>query len=220
MIWAHVHQMLVVNLGLAAGCLPLLAALAAWHEPWRHPVPFTLLWLSVGPALAGAFGYLERAADDTADTARAIELPRAYRRLFRRATALWAPYALLAAAGGTDAVLLRHTAVGHAVCPALALVAVLSALSGVHAMALTAAGPEDRPLTPAAYLAAPYGILRRWPLALADFVLLVGAAALVNLAPLLGLATVPGCALYVVWRNVRAAHRLPESADTAPRRGR
>ncbi|WP_327287768.1 hypothetical protein [Streptomyces sp. NBC_01198] len=220
LIWAHIHRVLVVNLGLAVTCLPLLAALAAAHEPWRHPVPFTLLWLCVGPALAGAFGYLERAADDTADTARAIELPRAYRRLFRRATALWAPYALLAAAGATDAVLLRHTAVGLAVCPALAVVSVLSALSGVHAMALTAAGPEDHPLTPAAYLTAPYGLLRRWPLALADLVLLLGAAALVNRAPLLGLATLPGCALYVVWRNVHAAHARLESADTAAPRGR
>lgn len=206
LVWSHVHQVLVVNAGLAAGCLPLLAALAATHQPWRHPVPFTLLWLGVGPALAGAFGYLERAADEGADTAHAVELPRAYRRLFRRAAALWVPYALLAAVTGTDAVLLRHSAVGPAVCPALALVAVLSALSGVHAMALAAGGPGDRGLTPADYLAAPYGLLRRWPLALADLVLLLAAAALVNRSPLLGLATLPGCALYVVWRNVRAAH--------------
>src|SRR5690242_17877383 len=113
LIWSHVHQVLVVNAGFAAGCLPLLAALAATHQPWRHPVPFTLLWLCVGPALAGVFGYLERAADGATGAA---ELPRAYRRLFRRACALWAPYALLGAAGGTDAVVLRHTAAGPAVC--------------------------------------------------------------------------------------------------------
>nr|WSX74840.1 hypothetical protein OH826_13670 [Streptomyces sp. NBC_00899] len=206
LLWSHVHQVLVVNAGVAIGCLPLLAALAATHQPWRHPVPFTLLWLCVGPALAGAFGYLERAADDGADTAHAVELPRAYRRLFRRAAALWVPYALLAAVSGTDAVLLRHTAVGLAVCPALALVAVLSALSGVHAMALAAGEPQQRRLTPAGYLAAPYGLLRRGPLALTNLVLLLAAAALVDRSPLLGLATLPGCALYVVWRNVRAAH--------------
>lgn len=201
LIWSHVHQMLVVNVGFAATCLPLLAALGASHEPWRHPVPFTLLALCVGPALAGAFGYLEGAADDGADTARAIELPRAYRRLFRRAAALWAPYALLAAVSGTDAVLLRHTTAGLAVCPALALLAGLSALSGVQAMALIAAETKPRRLTPVHYLAAPYGLLRRWPLALANLILLLTAAALVNRAPLLGLATLPGCALYVVWRN-------------------
>lgn len=203
LIWSHVHQVLVVNAGVAAGCLPLLAALAATHQPWRHPVPFTVLWMCVGPALAGAFGYLERAADEGADGARAVELPRAYRRLLRRAVALWVPYALLAAVSGSDAVLLRNTAVGPAVCPALALVAALSALSGVHAMALLAGEPEPGRLTPAAYLAAPYGVLRRWPLALADAVLLLAAAALVVRSPLLGLATLPGCALYVVWRNVR-----------------
>jgi hypothetical protein len=206
LIWAHVHQVLTVNAGLAVTCLPLLAALAATHQPWRHPVPFTLLWLLVGPALAGAFGYLERAADDGAGTARAGELPRAYRRLFRRAAALWAPYALLAAVCAADAVLLRHTAVGLAVCPALAVVALLSALSGVHAMALAAGRAEQRPLTPADYLAAPYGLLRRWPVALVNLVVLFAAAALVNRSPLLGLATLPGCALYVVWRNVRTAH--------------
>lgn len=206
LLWSHVHQVLVVNAGVATGCLPLLAALAATHQPWRHPVPFTLLWLCVGPALAGAFGYLERAADDGADTAHAVELPRAYRRLFRRAAALWVPYALLAAVSGTDAVLLRHTVVGLAVCPALALVALLSALSGVHAMALAAGEPQQRRLTVAGYLAAPYGLLRRPAPALVNLVLLLAAAALVGRSPLLGLATLPGCALYVVWRNVRAVH--------------
>jgi hypothetical protein len=234
LIWSHVHQMLVVNIGLAVTCLPLLAALAATHEPWRYPVPFTLLWLCVGPALAGAFGYLERAADDSADTARAIELPRAYRRLFRRATALWAPYALLAAVTGTDAVLLRHTAVGLAVCPALALVAVLSALSGVHAMAATAAevtrtdatasevtgtdadGMARRRPALADYLAAPYGVLRRWPVALLNLALLTAMAVLVNRSPLLGLATLPGCALYVVWRNVRTTRETTDEETAAP----
>lgn len=204
LIWSHVHQVLVVNAALAAGCLPLLAGLAATHQPWRHPLPFTVLWLCVGPALAGAFGYLERAADDEAGPARSVEAVRAYRRHFRRAAALWTPYALLAAACGTDAVLLRHTALGLAVCPALALVAVLAALSGVHAMALTASRPPG-PLTPASYLAAPYGVLRRWPVSLLDLTLLLAAAALVTRSPLLGLTTLPGCALYVVWRNVRAA---------------
>jgi hypothetical protein len=203
LIWSHVHQVLVVNAGIAAGCLPLLAALAATHEPWRHPVPFTLLWLCVGPALAGAFGYLERAADEEAGAPGVAELARVYRLLLRRASALWAPYALLGAVSGTDAVLLRHTAVGLAVCPALALVAVGSTLSGVHAMVLAATGAFGRPLTPADYLAAPYGVLRRWPSALLDLALLLAAAALVDRDPLLGLATLPGCALYVVWRNVR-----------------
>lgn len=213
LIWSHVHQVLVVNVGLAVTCLPLVAALTATHQPWRHPVPFTLLSLCVGPALAGAFGYLERAADDGADTAHAIEMARAYRHLFRRAVALWAPYALLAAATATDAIVLRHTTVGLAVCPALSLVAVGSALSGVHAMALAAAGVRDRRPTPADYLAAPYGLLRRWPLALANLVLLLAAAALVNRSPLMGLAVLPGCALYVVWRNVRAAHLRGAGGD-------
>lgn len=211
LIWSHVHQVLVVNAGLAAGCLPLLAGLAAVHDPWRHPVPFTVLWLCVGPALAGAFGYLESAGDEESGSARAVEFARAYRRLFRRAGALWAPYALLAAVTGTDAVLLRRTALGLAVCPALAVVAVLAALSGVHAMALAATGKRTGGPTAADYLAAPYGVLRHWPSALLDLVLLLAAAALVGRSPLLGLVTLPGCALYVVWRNVRT--RRPRSAD-------
>jgi hypothetical protein len=213
LIWSHVHQVLVVNAGLAAGCLPLLAALAATHEPWRHPVPFTVLWLCVGPALAGAFGYLERAADEESGSARSAEFVRAYRRLFRRAAALWAPYALLAAVAGTDAVLLRHSALGLAVCPALAVVAVLAALSGVHAMALAATGTGAGRPTAADFLAAPYGVLRRWPAALLDLVLLLAAAALVGRSPLVGLTTLPGCALYVVWRDVRAGR--PEAQGTA-----
>lgn len=204
---------MVVNVGLAVACLPLLASLAATRHPWRHPLPFTVLSLCAGPALAAAFGYLERCG--SGDPAPLLDLPRAYRRHAVRALALWAPFTLLAAACGTDAFALRHTELGLAVSPALAVVAVLAANSGVLAMAHLVGNPATGPLRPRDYLAAPYTLLRRWPLASLNLALLLATAALVNQAPLTGLAVLPGCTLFVVWRN---CHAMTE--DTATREGR
>ncbi|MFE4057731.1 hypothetical protein ACFXP3_15780, partial [Streptomyces sp. NPDC059096] len=52
LIWSFVHRVLVVNLGLAAANLPLLAALYTVHQPWRYPVFFGLLSLGIGPGPA------------------------------------------------------------------------------------------------------------------------------------------------------------------------
>ena len=88
--------------------------------------------------------------------------------------------------------------------------------AGVVAMAHLAAG--DQPVTPRAFLAAPYVVVRRWPLGLLNLGLLAVTAGIVNQAPLLGLAVVPGCALFVIWRNscsmLTATHPKPE-ADPA-----
>ncbi|WP_377273562.1 hypothetical protein [Peterkaempfera sp. SMS 1(5)a] len=205
LIWSYVHDVLVLNAGLALTTAPLLAALAADRHPWRAPAPFVLLSLLVGPALAGAFGYLERV--HAHGQARAADLLVAYRATFRPALARWAVYTLPAWAAGTDAVLLRHTALGLAVSPALAVAALLALGTGVTAMARVAAG-ERRLARPRrqALLAPAHLLLRRWPLAL--FNLAVAAVALLAIGrqPLLGLTAVPGCALIVIWRNLGAMH--------------
>lgn len=216
LIWNHVHRVLVVNVGLAVADLPLLAALQYDHRPWRHVLPFGLLAMGVGPALAAAFGYLEGAGEDGRAPAR--DMARAYRRLFRRALALWVPFALLAGITATDAYVLRHTTLGLAVIPALAVLSVVAAHSGVLAMAQVArARPASTAgtagtgrITARSYLAAPYALVRRWPLGLVNLTLLALTLVLVNRTPLLGLAVLPGCALFVVWRN---AHTMLPGAD-------
>lgn len=214
LIWSHTHRTLLVNLGVAVTNLPLLVALSLCHQPWRHPAPFTLLLFAVGPSLAGAFGYLRRADED--ERAPAIDFCHAYARLFRRALLLWSPFALLAVAAAADAAAVFSSALGPVLVPPSAVIVLVAVSAGVVAMAHLAAG--DQPVTPRAFLAAPYVVVRRWPLGLLNLGLLAVTAGIVNQAPLLGLAVVPGCALFVIWRNscsmLTATHPKPE-ADPA-----
>ncbi|MEU9792496.1 hypothetical protein AB0E27_18045 [Streptomyces sparsogenes] len=199
LIWSHVHRVLVVNLGVAVTNLPLLLALAAEHRPWRYPVFFGLLSLAAGPSLAAAFAYLRATADD----ARAPVTPlfRCYRRLSTRALLAWTPFALLAAVAATDLATFGTTGPGPLLAPLLIVVTLVALSSGVVAMAALA---EDIRLTRHTLLAASYASVRRWPLALLNLALLGVALTIVNQAPLLGLAAVPGCVLFVVWRDCGA----------------
>ncbi|MEU5024452.1 YesL family protein [Streptomyces milbemycinicus] len=199
LIWSHVHRVLVVNLGMAVTNLPLLLALAAEHQPWRYPVFFGLLSLGAGPSLAAVFAYLRRTADD--ERAPVADLFRGYRRLFTRALLGWTPFVLLIAVAATDLAALWGSALGSALAPLLSVVILLALSSGVVAMAGLA---EDPAVTRRTLLAACYASVRRWPLALLNLGLLGVSLALVNQAPLLGLAVVPGCALFVVWRDCGA----------------
>lgn len=216
-IWSHVHRVLVINLGLAAANLPLFVALQATHQPWRHPWVFLLLAMGIGPSLAAAFAYLGRAAED--DRAPVADYFRAYRRLFPRAMAMWAPFTLLAGTAAADAVLLRNTALGLALVPALAVLALVAGSAGVVAMAHLAGDGTVRPGRRTA-LVALYALTRRRSLALMNLGLLALAVVLVNRSPLMGLAVLPGCVLFVLWRNTGAmlaavfpaSHGAPERA--------
>ncbi|KUO22373.1 YesL family protein [Streptomyces dysideae] len=200
LIWSHVHRVLVVNLAVAVTSLPLLLALAAEPRPWRYPVFFTLLSLGAGPSLAAVFAYLRLTVED--ERVPVAEAFRCYRRLFRPALLTWSPFVLLAAVALTDLAVLRTTAPGPALVPLLAVVVLVAASSAIVAMA---ALPDDpRATVRRTVLAASYASVRRWPFALANLGLLAVGLVLVNQAPLLGPAVVPGCALFVVWRNCRA----------------
>lgn len=203
LIWSHVHRVLVVNLGVTVTSLPLLTALALCHRPWHYPAFFAVLALGTGPSLAGAFGYLRRA--DTDDRAPVGAFAHAYRRLLRAALLRWTPCALLALVAVTDAVTLRASAVGPALVPLFLMVAVLAVCTGVVALADLACGASGPGRgVGRALLAAGHAVVRRWPLSLLNLVLLAAGLAGVNQAPLLGLAVLPGCVLFVVWRNCRS----------------
>ncbi|EEP69741.1 hypothetical protein MCAG_00068 [Micromonospora sp. ATCC 39149] len=208
-VWSFVHRVLVVNLGLAVTNLPLLVALAVVAQPWRYPVFFGLLAIIVGPSLAAAFGYLARAATP-ADQPPVREFVRAYRQFFVPALARWTATVALLAILTTDLVVLHDSRYGALLVPLLAVMAVLVLAASLQALALAVLAPRLG-FGPAVRIAA-YTAVRRAPLSLFSLVLLLVAALSVNQAPLLGLATVPGCALVAVWANSRAAlaHLLPD----------
>lgn len=142
LIWAHVHRVLVVNLGIAVTNLPLLAALQVTHQPWRHPVIFGLLLLTLpGPSLAAAFAYLGATTGDEQAPVRLFAT--VYRQLFRRAALVSAPFVLLAAAAVADVVTLRTSLLGAAVVPMAVVVALVAVAAWPVALAHVAgAGPS------------------------------------------------------------------------------
>lgn len=183
LIWSFAHRVLVVNLGVAAATAPLLFALAIVSDPLGYPLFFGVLGLTIGPALAASFAYL-------GDQGSFV---RCYRRVARR-TLL--PWALTLAALGilvTDIVILYDASPGAVLVPLLAILAVLTLGTG-----LTALVAPDMPLRFAFY-----ATIRRPHLTLLSLAVLAAATVIVNQAPLAGLATVPGCALWVVLVNSR-----------------
>ncbi|ROO59190.1 putative membrane protein YesL [Micromonospora sp. Llam0] len=200
-IWSLVHRVLVVNLGLAITNLPLLVALAVVAQPWRYPVFFGLLSVSVGPAVAAAFGYLRQAEND--DRAPVREYFRAYRRNFAAATRRWAAATALVAVLVTDIVWLHDAGAAAVLVPLLVVTAVVVLATTVLLLALVELAPGLG--VRAAVRAAAWSAVRRAPLSLLSLVVLLAALLSVNQAPLLALATLPGCALLVVWVNSRAA---------------
>ncbi|GAA2324814.1 hypothetical protein OKJ48_00975 [Streptomyces kunmingensis] len=209
LIWAHVHRVLVVNLGVAATNLPLLAALYVTPQPWRHPLFFGVLLLTLpGPSLAAAFAYLGATTGEEQAPVRLFA--RAYRRLFRRAVLVSAPFVLLVIAAVVDVMALRTGALGMAVVPMAVVVALVAALAWPVALAHVAGGGAvGRRL----FLLAPYAVVRHGLLALMNLMLGIVVLLLVSQAPLLALAVLPGCVLFVVWRNCRVMAGDPGAED-------
>ncbi|MFF3503351.1 hypothetical protein [Streptomyces sp. NPDC003247] len=205
LIWSHVHRVLVVNLGMAAANLPLLAALQMSHQPWRHPVVFGPLLLLTLPSLAAAFACLDQAGED--GQASLLAFARSCARLFLPALRVGGPLLLTAVAAVADVVALRGTEAGLALIPMAVVIAVLATLSGVVALTEVAAhGRVGRRI----FLLAPLAVVRHRLVSAMNLVLIAVGLLLVNQAPLLGLAVVPGCVLFVVWRNCRSMALLTD----------
>lgn len=195
LVWSSVHRILMINAAMVVVNLPLLAALAIVERPWHYPAFFGLLALTLGPSVAGAFAYL----DDEDDGLR--QLVRAYRRHFRRSVALWSLSLAMIGVLVADIAVLRGSRAGAVLVPALAVAAVLVLSSATTAQAdlVLRSGERLRVLLWSAL----YLSVRRWWITAMNLLLLVVAALIVNQAPVLGLATIPGCVMFVVWRNSR-----------------
>jgi hypothetical protein len=183
LIWSFAHRVLVVNLGLAVATSPLLVALAVASDPLGYPVFFGVLGLTIGPALAASFAYLD-------DQGSYVQC---YRRVARRTLLPWALTLAVLGILVTDVVALHDTRPGAALVPLLAVLAVLALSTGLVRQAYPSV-----PLRTALY-----ATIRRPQLTLLSLAVLAAAAVIVNQVPLVGLATVPGCALWVVLVNIR-----------------
>jgi hypothetical protein len=196
LIWSFAQRVLVVNLCLALGGLPLVVALALVADPWRYPIFFGVLSLPLAPAVAAGFSYLA-GADETPlrsllVSARKVAVP---------ALLVWA--FTLAAAGvlTADISVLYDAMPGAALVPLLAVLTALVFAVGLCSLVLLATEPGLAPR--ARTRMAVYATVRRWPLTLFSLGVLAAAVAIVSMHPLAGLATVPGCALWVVLTNTR-----------------
>ncbi|GAB7038471.1 hypothetical protein [Catenuloplanes sp. NPDC020197] len=196
-VWSFLHRALVLNLALAVANLPLLAALAIVAEPTAYPLFFATLTLSVGPSVAAAFGYLHGETSYVA----------AYRRFLRPALLRGALTTALLGVLVADVVALHDHPAGAYLVPLFVVLAVLVTAAGVVSLALLPLRPGTR-LWPG-LLTAAYAAVRRWWLSGLTLLVLAAAAVAVNQAPVLGLATLPGCALILAWVNSAASLREP-----------
>ena len=211
-LWSYLHRILVLNLGITVTSLPLLGALTLVAQPWQYPVFFAALTVCLGPALAAAFGYL--AATDNHNRNTITEYARAYRRHALPAAARWTVTVAVLGVLVTDIGLLHDSPAGAPLVPMLAVLLVLVLVAGLISLALLPLRPELtlwRALATAAVAS-----VRRWPLSLISLAALGAAAITVNQAPLLGLATVPGCAIILTWTNTRASIGDPGPAPAPP----
>lgn len=194
-IWSFLHRALVLNLALALANLPLLAALAIVAEPTAYPLFFGLLAVSIGPSVAAAFGYLHGE----------MSYPAAYRRFFRAALLRGTLTVALLGVLIADVVALHDHPAGAYLVPLFVVLSVLVTASGVISLALLPLRPGTRLW--AGLLTAAYASVRRWWLSGLTLLVLAAAAVAVNQAPILGLATLPGCALILAWVNSAASLR-------------
>lgn len=183
LIWSFVHRALTVNLGLAVATSPLLVALAIVSDPLGYPMFFGLLALTIGPAVAASFAYLQ-------DEGSFVEC---YRRVARRALLPWAITLAVLGILLTDIVVLHDAQPGAALVPLLALLVFVALNTGLVRLVYPSV-----PLR-----AALFATVRRPHLTLLSLVVLAAAVAIVSQVPLAGLVTVPGCALWVVLVNIR-----------------
>ncbi|GAA1715368.1 hypothetical protein GCM10009745_74630 [Kribbella yunnanensis] len=187
-LWSFAHRVLAVNLLLALAGAPLMLALGAVAEPWRYPVFFGVLALPLAPAVAAAFAYY-------ADEDPRPPLTRLFRLMRSRARR---SLLIAVVAGGLIGVLVTDIKVLAkslpAAVPLLAVLLLLVAVGAFNALALVG--------TPVRL--AVYSGVRGWALSLLSLGVLGTVAVIVSQAPLVGLATLPGCALWVVHTNTQA----------------
>ncbi|GAB3921134.1 hypothetical protein GCM10029976_007760 [Kribbella albertanoniae] len=185
-LWSFAHRVLAVNLLLALAGAPLMLALSLVANPWQYPIFFGLLALPLAPAVAAAFGYY---ADDD-PRPPLTKLFRLMRSRARRSLLIAVVAGSLIGVLVVDIKMLATSL--PAAVPPLVVLLLLVAVTALNALA----GAPVR--------LAIYSGVRGWGLSLLSLGVLAVALVIVSQAPLVGLAIVPGCALWVVQTNSQA----------------
>lgn len=193
-IFAYVYAVFRINLCLLAAGLPVVLAFAFTRSPLAAWPFFVGLSALCGPAVAAAFAAFDVMSDEPDRVGRTFW--RAYRAGFGRSLAVSGIAAILVIVLGVD----LEFAAGTAFRAAIPMLALLIALVVAVTTTALAAG---RSLTVPDVLAAAYLTVRKWYLSLADLAVLGLLVAAIVVKPALGLAVLPGPALYVVWANAR-----------------
>jgi hypothetical protein len=195
-LWSFAHRVLAINLLLALAGAPLMLALGLVATPWHYPIFFGLLALPLGPAAAVAFGYL--ALDDHRPPLSSLF--RLVRARIRRSLLIAIAASGLIGVLVTDVRVLAKSLPGAV--PLMVVLSALVAVTALNALVLVGLRPDLGLL--ALLRLAVYTGVRGWALSLLSLGVLVTVLIIVSQAPLAGLATVPGCALWVVHTNTQA----------------
>ncbi|WP_034270420.1 DUF624 domain-containing protein [Actinospica robiniae] len=204
-IFGYVYAVFRLNLCLLAAGLPVLLAFAftgSQIEAWPF---FTALAALCGPAVTAAFAACACMGEETDRVGRVFW--SAYRAAFARSLAVAAVAAAAVIVLGVD----LEAAAGT---PARAVIPMLAALIAVVVLMTTAMLASGRRLSAAGLLACAYLSIRKWYLSLANLAVLGVLLAAIVGKPVLGLAVLPGPALYVVWANTRHIVASLTTTDT------
>ena len=204
-IFAYVYAVFRINLCLLAAGLPVVLAFAFTRSPLDAWPFFVGLSALCGPAIAAAFAAFDVMSDESDRVGRVFW--HAYRAGFARSLAVSGVAAVVVIVLGVD----LEFAAGTAFRAAIPMLALLIALVVAVTTTVLASG---RRLSIPGVLAAAYLTVRKWYLSLADLAVLGALLAAIVVKPALGLAVLPGPALYVVWANARHVV-LPLTATTS-----
>jgi len=193
-IFTYVYAVFRINLCLLAAGLPVVLALAFTGSPLAAWPFFAGLSALCGPAVTAAFAAFDVMSEEPHRVGRAFW--SGYRTGFTRSLKVAAVAAAAVIVLGVDLELAAGTAFRAAAPMLLLLIALVVAMT-------TAVLATGRRLPGPGLLACAYLSVRKWYLSLANLAVLGVLLAAIVAKPALGLAVLPGPALYVVWANAR-----------------
>lgn len=198
-----VYLVLMSNLLLVIGCLPMLVGLVV-TDPARSWPLLALVAPLCTPGLCAVFAvFTAYGADRSTDVIATFV--RAWRASLRRACALGAITTAVFVVLGVDLHAAWGTPVGAVAIPMLVVAGVLAAATSLLVVVTLAERPTAR-LRDAAR-AGLYLALRHWYLTALSFVVLAFLETLLAWRPALALGLAAAPLLYVVWANSRYSLR-------------
>jgi uncharacterized membrane protein YesL len=202
-VFGTVYVALMTNLMVLVACAPFLAALLLLDPVESWPLLVLTGWMC-GPALVASFDVFARFTHE-GDTAAARTFVLAWRRTFRRSSAISLTVTGATVVLAVDIAVVWGRSVGAVAIPLLATLAALALAAGLLALVAVDDLPGVR--VRKLLLAALYLAVRRWYLTLASFLCLALWASLLHTRPVLALGLAAAPVLYVVWANCRFSLR-------------